>query len=184
VVAHQKKLITKFLHISSIYIDVLKMAQRLQHELKLLKANNDPYAGYLIEVVGDNLHHWRCGFSGPSDSPFEGGAFILDIKFAPNHPFTPPTVTFETPVYHPNVDSTGNICLDILTNQWSAVLTICKLISSIASLLHEANPDDPLSPEIAHLYKNNRAEYNKRVRAHVKKHAQATCTKPGSDKAV
>ena len=50
----------------------------------------------------------------------------------------------------------GGICLDILKDQWSPALTISKVLLSISSLLTDANPDDPLVPEIAHLYRTDR----------------------------
>ena len=40
-------------------------------------------------------------------------------------------------------------------------MTISKVLLSICSLLCDPNPDDPLVPEIAHLYKTNKAEYEK-----------------------
>ncbi len=43
----------------------------------------------------------------------------------------------------------------------SPALTISKVLLSICSLLTDPNPDDPLVPEIAHLYKANRGEYEK-----------------------
>lgn len=43
----------------------------------------------------------------------------------------------------------------------SPALTISKVLLSICSLLTDPNPDDPLVPEIAHLYKTNKAEYEK-----------------------
>ena len=43
----------------------------------------------------------------------------------------------------------------------SPALTISKVLLSICSLLCDPNPDDPLVPEIAHLYKTNKAEYEK-----------------------
>ncbi len=45
---------------------------------------------------------------------YEGLTFKLSLKFPANYPFTAPTVTFDTPCFHPNVDEAGNICLDIL----------------------------------------------------------------------
>lgn len=63
---------------------------------------------------------------GPGDSPFQGGVFFLNIHFPSDYPFKPPKVSFTTRIYHPNVNSNGSICLDILNAQWSPALTISK----------------------------------------------------------
>ena len=64
---------------------------------------------------------------GPGDSPYAGGVFFVMIHFPPDYPFKPPKVQFQTKVYHPNVNSQGSICLDILKEQWSPALTISKV---------------------------------------------------------
>jgi hypothetical protein len=65
---------------------------------------------------------------GPGDSPYSGGVFFVMIQFPPDYPFKPPKVQFQTKVYHPNVNSQGSICLDILKEQWSPALTISKVL--------------------------------------------------------
>jgi ubiquitin-protein ligase len=60
------------------------------------------------------------------DSPYSGGVFFLAIHFPTDYPFKPPKVNFTTRIYHPNINSNGSICLDILRDQWSPALTISK----------------------------------------------------------
>ena len=98
---------------------------------------------------------------GPKDSPYQGGVFFLNITFPAEYPFQPPRCTFVTKIYHPNINSSGGICLDILKNEWSPALTISKVLLSICSLLDDPNPDDPLVPEIARVCKENPELYRK-----------------------
>lgn len=127
--------------------------------------------------IGDNLIHWEAVIIGPKGSPFENGIFRLDIQFPQNYPFNPPKVTFTTPVYHPNINKNGAICLDILKDQWSPALTISKVLLSICSLLTDPNPNDPLEPDVARIYKENKMQYEMTARQWTQRHASGESTK-------
>ncbi|MCO5592193.1 hypothetical protein L7F22_046190 [Adiantum nelumboides] len=99
-------------------------SKRIQKELQDLQ--KDPPTSCSAGPVGDDLFHWQATIMGPSDSPYSGGVFFVTIHFPPDYPFKPPKVNFSTKVYHPNINSNGSICLDILKEQWSPALTISK----------------------------------------------------------
>ncbi|PPD70943.1 hypothetical protein GOBAR_DD32174 [Gossypium barbadense] len=121
--------------------------------------------------VAEDMFHWQATIMGPPDSPYAGGVFQVTIHFPPDYPFKPPKVAFRTKVFHPNINSNGSICLDILKEQWSPALTISKVLLSICSLLTDPNPDDPLVPEIAHMYKTDRNKYETTARSWTQKYA-------------
>merc|ERR1719418_371700 len=108
---------------------------------------------------------------GPSDSAYSGGVFFLNIVFPSDYPFKPPKIHFTTKIYHCNVNSNGSICLDILKDQWSPSLTIAKVLLSVCSLLTDPNPNDPLVPEIARIYKTDRTKYGQLAREWTQKYA-------------
>ncbi|CAI2382386.1 unnamed protein product [Moneuplotes crassus] len=110
------------------------------------------------------MYRWSGSIVGPADTPYEGGIFFLNIEFPGDYPFKPPKIVFTTKVYHPNINSTGSICVDILKDQWSPALTISKVLISISTLLDDPNPDDPLVPEIAQEYLNNREAYDEKAK--------------------
>ena len=128
---------------------------------------------YLIQVDENDLYHYHTIFLGPDLSPYGNGIFYLNIIFPKNYPFKPPKCSFLTPIYHPNIDKNGKISLDILEDQWSPAITIEKLVLSIISLLTDPNPDKPLVPEIANLYKTNKIEYYKKAHEFAVKYAFA-----------
>ena len=138
-------------------------SRRITKELKELE--QDPPAGCSAGPVNEqDIYNWSATLLGPDDTPYAGGVFNLAIQFPTDYPFKPPKVAFTTKVYHPNINSQGGICLDILKDQWSPALSIAKVLLSISSLLADANPKDPLVPEIARQYEANRAEFNRIAR--------------------
>ncbi|XP_076963433.1 ubiquitin-conjugating enzyme E2 D2-like isoform X2 [Callospermophilus lateralis] len=128
------------------------MALKRIHK-ELLDLARDPPAQCSAGPVGEDMFRWQAAIMGPSDSPYQGG------------------IMFTTRIYHPNINRSGNICLDILRSEWSPALTISKVLLSICSMLCDPNPDDPLVPEIAKIYLKDRRKYDRVAREWTEKYA-------------
>lgn len=142
---------------------------RIQKELQEI-TNTPPY-NCSAGLIDDNLYNWTASIIGPDSSPYKGGIFKLEINFPEDYPFNPPKIRFVTKIYHCNINTSGGICLDILKDQWSPALTISKILLSICSLMDDPNPDDPLMPEIANLYKKDKESHDKKAVTYTTRYA-------------
>ena len=106
---------------------------RILNDLKDIEQN--PPSHVSAGVIDDsNIYEWDATIIGPGLSPYAGGIFKLSIIFPETYPFKPPKIRFLTKIYHCNIDPKGNICADILKNNWSPALTVSKILLSIRSL--------------------------------------------------
>ena len=138
-------------------------AKRIAKEFIDLK--RDPPANCSAGPISEqDMFNWEGMIYGPSDSPYAGGLFNFTIQFPVDYPFKPPRLMFKTKIYHPNINAQGFICLDILKAQWSPALTISKVLLSVLSMLDDPNPNDPLMPDIADQYKNDKDAYIRTAR--------------------
>ncbi|PUZ55925.1 hypothetical protein GQ55_5G252500 [Panicum hallii var. hallii] len=151
---------------------------RMQKEIKLLL--DDPPHGVSLNLSEDenvlsSLSSIEARIEGPEETVYAKGVFILKIQIPERYPFQPPNVTFVTPIYHPNIDNGGRICLDILNlppkGAWQPSLNIATVLTSIGLLLCEPNPDDGLMAEISREYKYNRQVFDINARLWTEKYA-------------
>ncbi|CAL4955700.1 unnamed protein product [Urochloa decumbens] len=147
---------------------------RMQKEIKLLQ--DDPPHGVSLNENGlSSLSSIEARIKGPEGTVYAKGVFILKIQIPERYPFQPPNVTFVTPIYHPNIDNGGRICLDILNlppkGAWQPSLNIATVLTSIGLLLSEPNPDDGLMAEISREYKYNRQVFDINAQSWTEKYA-------------
>ena len=143
-------------------------AVRVKKELKALK--DEPLEGITLEMDESDMKKWKGTIIGPEGTPYAGYILRVNIKLKENYPLEAPSVSFEHPVYHPNVGGSGNICLDILQSQWAPTLTLGKVMLSLSSLLSDPNPSSPLNSNAASYYRTNREKYNEEVVKVCEKH--------------
>ncbi|KAF2666940.1 UBC-like protein [Microthyrium microscopicum] len=126
--------------------------KRLLNELQTYHSEPNEALDRLGPVNDDELMHWTAVLRGVPGTPYEDGRWLLDIQIPNNYPLAPPTVTFTTPICHPNVHfRTGEICLDTLKTAWSPALQISSTMTVVAQLLQSPEPDSPLNIDIAQM---------------------------------
>nr|CAB3267447.1 NEDD8-conjugating enzyme Ubc12-like [Phallusia mammillata] len=110
----------------------------------------------------DDLLNFKLIIS-PDEGYYRGGRFSFSFKVGLNYPHEAPKVKCETMVYHPNIDLEGNVCLNILREDWKPVLTINAVIYGIQYLFLEPNPEDPLNKEAAEVLSTNKRQFEQNV---------------------
>jgi len=102
------------------------------------------------------------------------GKFLVNLSLPTEYPFKPPTVSFATKIYHPNVtnDEKGSMCLGMLRpDEWKPSSKIAAVLQFARQLLSEPMPDDAVEGRIAEQYKNDRARYEEVAREWTRKYA-------------
>ncbi|PHH84817.1 hypothetical protein CDD83_1332 [Cordyceps sp. RAO-2017] len=142
--------------------DSHSVTKRLQTELMQLMTSPTPGISAFPSADG-NMLSWTATIQGPDDTPYAGLTFKLGFVFPSNYPYAPPAVLFKTPIYHPNVDFSGRICLDILKDKWTPAYNIQTVLLSLQSLLGEPNNASPLNGEAAELWDKDPQEFKNKV---------------------
>lgn len=148
--------------------------RRIQNETKQLELQAKEHENmFTVSMVNDDMYHWNGVLYGPENSLYQGYKFNLDIKLPDDYPFSPLTIKFITPIQHININSTGDICLDILKKNWSPSQNIQSVMLSLILLLHKPNYSDALNSDLAKIYWENKKKYYNDVKQYCKEFATA-----------
>lgn len=134
-------------------------------QAKIKNGDDDIVFSEVGPASENDISEWKGYLHGPKDSPYFGGKFELRIKFGASFPFQAPSISFNCKMYHPNIDTSGKICVDILNSTWVPAMTLDKILLSLSSLLTDPNPSSPLNGDAASYYQKDRKAYDERVRA-------------------
>ena len=86
----------------------MQRAARMKKELQ--QFNNSPPPGISCWPKDESsaLEELEASLIGPKDTPYENGIFRLNIRIPERYPFEPPQITFQTKIFHPNIDTGFN----------------------------------------------------------------------------
>lgn len=158
----------------------MSRTRRILKELQ--DVQQDVESGITVTPVSEgDISHLKGIFKGPPETPYQGGEFVVDIQIPQEYPFKPPRMQFDTRLYHPNISSqTGAICLDILKDKWSPVLTIKASLISLQSLLQSPEPNDPQDAEVARHFLSDKPAFEATAREWTEKYAQPDPSRAGA----
>ncbi|KAG2206814.1 hypothetical protein INT47_007570 [Mucor saturninus] len=102
----------------------------------------------------------------PDEGFFVHGIYRFTFAINTNYPHEPPKVRCTQKIYHPNIDLEGNICLNILREDWKPVLSLQAVLVGLQYLFLEPNADDPLNKGkyAAEVLRNNRSNFTANVK--------------------
>ncbi|CAH8623418.1 unnamed protein product [Dicrocoelium dendriticum] len=145
---------------------------RLQKELTNLTSASNNKIFRNVTVDPSNMRLWT-GYIIPEEPPYNKGAFKIEINFPAEYPFKPPKVTFRTPIYHPNIDEKGQICLPIIiAENWKPATKIEHVVQALVAMLHSPETEHPLRSDVAEEYQKDIKKFMKTAEEHTRKFAE------------
>lgn len=100
----------------------------------------------------------------PQQGYYKSGSFHFKVEINGNFPMEPPKIKCTDVIYHPNIDLQGNICLNILREDWSPVLNLNSVLIGLNFLFLEPNPNDPLNKDAANVLVKDTHLFAKKVK--------------------
>ncbi|ORX56248.1 UBC-like protein [Hesseltinella vesiculosa] len=128
-----------------------------------------------IQVIPNDhdLRDIQAWIRGPADTPYEAGFFKIRLVLTDDFPQKPPKGYFMTKIFHPNVATNGEICVNTLKKDWKVDLGFAHVLMVIKCLLIEPNPESALNEEAGKLLLEEYQSYAKRARLYTNIHAKA-----------
>ena len=104
-------------------------------------------------------------------TPFYGGKFRMKLVLSEDYPSSPPRGYFLTKIYHPNIASNGDICVNTLKRDWTPEVTFKHILQVIRCLLIVPFPESALNDEAGKLFMESYEEFARRARIMTEVHA-------------
>ncbi len=133
---------------------------RLESEIKALKTTSPII---FIPSPDNDLFSFTVAITA-EDGYWKGGTFSFRFDIPPTYPFKAPKIKCVEKVYHPNVDSEGNVCLSLLREDYSPALSLEHFVQGLLFILYNPNFADPLEESISMLYQTNPKQFVRNVK--------------------
>ncbi|MFS8011103.1 putative ubiquitin-conjugating enzyme E2, ubiquitin-conjugating enzyme/RWD [Helianthus anomalus] len=143
--------------------------KQLARELKNL--NETPPEGIKVGVNDDDFSTIFADIEGPAGTPYENGVFRMKLILSRDFPHSPPKGYFLTKIFHPNIATNGEICVNTLKRDWNPSLGLRHVLIVVRCLLIEPFPESALNEQAGKLLLDNYDEYARHARLYTGIHA-------------
>ncbi|KQK16940.1 ubiquitin-conjugating enzyme E2 22 [Brachypodium distachyon] len=150
--------------------------RQLAKELKNL--DDSPPEGIKVIVNDDDFATIFADIEGPSGTPYENGIFRMKLILSRDFPHSPPKGFFTTKIFHPNIATSGEICVNTLKKDWNPSLGLRHVLLVVRCLLIEPFPESALNEQAGKLLLENYEEYARHARLFTGIHALKPKNKP------
>merc|ERR1712110_1396146 len=144
----------------------------LGKEMQSLKM--EPLEGISVILDDQDITQVEAIIDGPVDTPYFGGKFRVKLTIGKDFPQGPPKGFFITKIFHPNVSSKGEICVNTLKKDWKSELGLRHVLLTIKCLLIVPNPESALNEEAGKLILESYDDYYKRAKLYTEIHAKSS----------
>lgn len=132
-----------------------------------------PPEGIKVVVNDSDITDIQAYIDGPAGTPYAGGVFKVKLALGKDFPSAPPKAFFLTKIFHPNVSSNGEICVNTLKKDWKPDLGIKHILLTVKCLLIVPNAESALNEEAGKLLLDHYDDYSQRAKMMTEIHAQA-----------
>jgi ubiquitin-conjugating enzyme E2 M len=120
-------------------------------------------------IFNDNdILNFSIIYTPEKDSYWYPGEYQFSFKIPDDYPFSPPKVLCLTKIFHPNIDLKGNVCLNILKEDWKPTLNMSAVAAGVYFLFYDPNPKDPLNHEAAEIMRDDLKKFIDKVKISLK----------------
>ncbi|CAB3360184.1 Hypothetical predicted protein [Cloeon dipterum] len=132
----------------------------------------EPPEGIKVYMNEEDVTDIHATIEGPAGTPYAGGVFKVKLTLGKDFPSSPPKAFFLTKIFHPNVASSGEICVNTLKKDWNPDLGIQHILLTVKCLLIVPNAESALNEEAGKLLLEQYDDYFRRARMITDIHAQ------------
>jgi ubiquitin-protein ligase/Mg-chelatase subunit ChlD len=143
--------------------------RRLLTEIRNITAN--PHPSYDVYVSESNMGFWKIVMSGPAESAYAAGTFVLYLHMGDDYPLSPPHARFITRIFHPNINRGGRACHSIFDRNWLVDITNKQVLDTVFGLLLVPEFTDPINTVVTLNYYWDEVAFREEVKKHIEKYA-------------